>query len=191
MPTTPVPNVLQDPGYLHWAPLGTAAPANTVTAGKFSDAWPAAWVNLGATAEGTTFSYSTTVEETRVEEFVDPIKYSTTARSGMAAFALANWTLSNLRRVLNGGTITSTGTAGSELNRYVPPEPGAEVRSMIGWESLDSTVRIIAYQTFQGGDLSMSFQRSPSMATINATFNLEKPLTGPMVEFFTAGTTRA
>jgi hypothetical protein len=47
-----------------------------VPPGKFTDALPVAWIPLGATTEGSTFSYSTSVEAIRVAEYFDPIKYS-------------------------------------------------------------------------------------------------------------------
>ncbi|MGH3659603.1 MAG: hypothetical protein ACRDUA_23385, partial [Micromonosporaceae bacterium] len=78
MPTVAVPLLLTDPGYLFGAVLGTAAPTNTVAGSKFTDAWAAAWVPLGATIEGSAFSYSSTVEAITVAEFFDPIKYATT-----------------------------------------------------------------------------------------------------------------
>ena len=72
---TAVPQVLTDPGFLFAAPLASTLPTNTVVGSKFTDAWPAAWIPLGATTEGSTFSYSTTVEPIMVAEFFDPIKY--------------------------------------------------------------------------------------------------------------------
>lgn len=192
MPTVATPNILTDPGFLFIAPLGTAVPANTVTAGKFSDAWAAAWIPLGATEEGSTFSYSTDVEPINVAEFFDPIKYATTGRSGNIAFNLANWTLSNYRRALNGGiaAITPTGTAGAELSTLNPPTPGNEVRSMIGWESQDATLRLVCHQTIQGGEVAAAFNRAPALSVIPCTFNLEIPSGGQPWTMWAAGTTR-
>ena len=88
-PATATPNVLTDPGYLLIAPLSTAVPTNTVAGSVFTDAWNVAWINLGATTEGSTFSYSSTVEPIRVAELFDPISYRTTERAGTIAFNLA------------------------------------------------------------------------------------------------------
>ena len=186
-------NVLSDPGYLWIAPIGTTEPVTAVTAGKFSDALPAAWVPLGATTDGSTFSYSTSVEAVRVAEFFDPIKYSTTTRDGKIAFNLANYTLSNWKRALNGGAaaLSSTGTTGSELTSYEPPAPGTEVRSMLVWESTDSTVRILIRQGIQGGEISSAFQKAPAIAAIPCTFNFEIPSTGVQpFKIWGAGLTR-
>lgn len=191
MPTTPTPVILQDPGYLFWAPLGTAAPTNSVVGSKFTDAWDAAWINLGATTEGGTFSYSTSVEPTRVAELFDPVKYSTTERSGSISFALASITVANLKMVLNGGATVVTGTTTTTMTSYAPPDAGAEVRSMIGWESLDGTMRLVAYQTFQGGSVDMAFRKAPDYTSLPSTFNMEKPASNPMFRVFSAGVDRA
>ena len=187
------PVILTDPGKLWIAPLATADPANTVTGGVFTDTPAAAWIPLGATTEGSTFSYSSTVEAIRVAEFFDPIKYSTTDRSGSIAFNLASWTLSNYRRAMNGGiaALVPTGAAGSELSTLEPPDPGTEVRSMILWESTDNTVRIMLRQTIQGGEAASAFQKAPSFAAIPCTFQMEIPSGGtkPWV-MWGAGTTR-
>lgn len=191
--TVASPVILTDPGKLWIAPLGTAAPTNTVAAGVFTDTPAAAWIPLGATAEGSTFSYSSTVEAIRVAEFFDPIKYSTTDRSGSIAFNLASWTLSNYRRAMNGGiaALVPTGTSGSELSTLEPPDPGTEVRSMILWESTDNTLRIMLRQTMQGGEASTAFQKAPSFAVIPCTFQMEIPSGGSKPwTMWGAGTTR-
>lgn len=186
------PNILTDAGYLFIAPLGTAVPTNTVTGGVFSDSWAAAWLPLGATEAGSEFAYSTDVEAINVAEFFDPIKYATTGRSGSIAFNLANWSLSNYRRALNGGVaaLTPTGTVGSELSTLEPPNPGSEVRSMIGWESLDNTVRLVCHQTLQGGEVTSAFRKAPDLALIPCTFQLEVPSAGKPWTMYAAGTKR-
>lgn len=192
-PAVATPTILTDPGFLWIAPLGTAVPTNTITAGKFSDTVAPAWLPLGATTEGSTFSYSTTVEPIRVAEFFDPIKYATTERSGSIAFNLAHWSLSNYRRALNGGVaaMVPTGLAGQELTTLEPPDPGTESRAMILWESTDSTLRLVLRQCLQGGEVSTAFQKAPNIAAIPCTFNLEVPTPGAKPwTMWTAGTTR-
>lgn len=191
MPTIATPNVLVDPGYLFWAPLATAVPTNTVAGSVFTDSWAAAWVPLGATEEGSTFNYSSTVEPVTVAELFDPVKYATTSREGSMAFNLADWTLNNLKRALNGGTVaTVSGTGATLLSKYSPPAPGAEVRSMIGWESQDNTVRIICYQTLNGGEIASAFAKAPSKAVIACQFQMEKPVATEPFDIFSAGTAR-
>lgn len=190
--TVPKPTVLTDPGFLWIAPVATAAPTNTVTAGKFSDAIAAAYIPLGATTEGSTFSYASTVEAITAAELFDVVKYVTTGRQGSIAFNLMNYTLSNYRRALNGGiaALAAVGVAGSELTTLEPPTPGQEVRSAILWESTDSTLRLLIRQTLQGGELSSAFQKAPSVAAIPCTFSMEVPDVGQVWTMWAAGLTR-
>ena len=192
MPPTPVatPNVLTDPGYLFWAPLATALPTMTVTGSVFTDAWPVAWLPLGATEEGSTFSYEVNVEAVTVAEFFDPVTYRTTERSGSFAFSLADWTLTNVKRAFNGGTITVTGTGATTLSEYEPPTPGSEVRAMLGWESLDNTVRLICRQTINSGTIETAFKKAPEKALLPCEFRMEKPAGAQPFKISTAGVLR-
>lgn len=191
MPTTATPNILQDPGYLFWAPLGTAEPTNTVVGSKFTDAWAGGWVSLGATEDGSEFTYESKLEAIYVAEFFDPVKWSTTERSGSFAFALADYTLENLKKALNGGSLTIvSGTGATKLSKYTPPAPGAEVRCMLGWESLDSTTRIVVNQAIQGGSIKMAFKKAPAIATIPCEFNFEIPASGIPFQVYAAGDVR-
>lgn len=193
MPTTAVPNLLTDPGYLFAAPLLSTEPTNTVTGSKFTDTWPVAWINLGATKEGSTFSYQTNVEAISVAEFFDPIRYSTTERSGNISFALADVTLHNVKRALNGGVGAITpisGTGATALAKFEPVAPGSEVRIMLGWESTDGTVRLVIRQCIMGGELSMEFQKAPAFAGLPVTFNFEVPSALTVFSMYSAGATR-
>lgn len=188
------PNVLVQPGYLFIAPLGSSVPANTVSGSVFTDSWPVAWLPLGATEDGSTLSYSSTVEAINVAELFDPVRYETTARTGSVAFNLADWTLSNYRRALNGGVAALTATSGTGatgLYTVEPPDPGSEVRCMVGWESLDNTLRFVARQCLQGGEVSSAFRKAPDYATIPCTFNMEKPASAQPFTIWGAGATRA
>lgn len=191
MPTTAVPNILTDAGYLFWAPLASAEPTNTVAGSKFTDAWPVAWISLGATEDGSTFTYETTVEPITVAEFFDPIRYSTTERAGSFSFNLADYTLNNLKRAYNGGTLaTVSGSGTTLLSSLVPPAVGAEVRAMIGWESLDNTIRLICYQTINSGAIASAYRKAPAFAVIPCTFSFEVPSAGNPWKMYTAGTAR-
>jgi hypothetical protein len=173
------PNVITDPGMLWIAALGTADPTNTVAGSKFTDDPAVAFIPLGATEDGTNFSYQTNVAAVTVAEFFDPIKYATTDRSGSIAFNLTNIALSNYQRALNGGIAALTpisGTGATALYKVEPPAPGAEVRAMILWESTDATIRILCRQTIQGGTISSAFRKAPDKAVIPCTFNMEIPV---------------
>jgi hypothetical protein len=187
------PVLLTDPGMLWIAPLATADPTNTVAGSVFTDDPAAAWIPLGATEEGSTFSYETTVEPLRVAEFFDPIRWATTERTGSIAFNLASFTLSNYQRALNGGIaalVATSGTGATSLFKFEPPDPGSEVRSMILWESTDRTLRLLLRQTLQGGTVESAFKKAPDLATIPCTFNMEVPSAAKPFTFWSAGTSR-
>jgi hypothetical protein len=189
--TVATPKIATDPGFLFWAPLGTAAPANTVAGSVFTDAWPSAWVALGATEEGHAFSWSTSTEPIEVAEFLDPIRFVETGREGSVSFALASITAANLKRALNGGTLTTTGSTATTKTVYTPPELGGSVRSMVGWESQDSTERLIVFQAFNTGTVEIARRKGADKATLPIEFGIEAPASGPPFQYVTAGVDRA
>lgn len=187
------PNILTDPGALYIAPLATSLPTNTVVGGVFTDAWSASWIPLGATEEGSEFAFAIDVEAIRVAELVAPVAYRTVEQSGSIGFALASYTASNLNRAFNGGIAAMTATSGATttaLYTVEPPEAGSEVRAMIGWESLDRTVRLVARQTLQGGEITIGHKKAPDLALIPCTFNMEQPSASKMFSIYTAGSAR-
>jgi hypothetical protein len=188
--TTATPTILSDPGFLFWAPLGSDEPDMTVVGSKFTDAWPVAWLPLGATEDGSTFSYEQTVEAIRVAELFDPIKYVQTENAGTLAFNLASFTMTNLKRAYNGGTITVTGSTTTTLTRLDPPDPADVVRAMVGWESLDGTARIIGRQALNSGAVANAFQKAPAYAVIPFNFNLERPAGDTSFSLWGAGVAR-
>jgi hypothetical protein len=188
-----VPATLLDPGFLWICPLLTVPWTNTVAGGIFTDAINVAAIPLGATEDGSTFHYETNVDPVLVAEFFDPIQFRTTSRQGSMAFNLAGFTLSNYRRALNGGVAALTATSGvgaTALWTIAPPVPGAEARCMVAWESLDTTVRILLYQTIQGGAVESVFKKAPDKAVIPCTFNMEVPVSGTPFNIFGAGPNR-
>jgi hypothetical protein len=189
--TVPVPQIATDPGFLFWAPLGSAEPAHTVVGSVFTDAWPVAWVALGATEEGHNFTWTTSTDTIEVAEFLDPIKYVDTGRSGSIAFALASMTLANLKRALNGGTVATTGTTTTTMTSYTPAKLGQSTRCMIGWESQDSTERLVAYQCYNTGAVSIARRKGNAKATIPVEYALEVPTSGDPFKYVTAGAARA
>jgi hypothetical protein len=192
VPTTAAPLILSDPGYLFRAPLLSTEPTNTVAGSKFTDAWPVAWVSIGATEEGSTFGYQVNVEAVTVAEFLDPIAYKTVSRAGKLAFAMANYTLTNWQVAGNGGTLTIvSGTGATQLNKYEFPDPGSEVRSMLGYESLDGTFRIVMRQAINAVNIESAFKKAPSKALIPCEFQFEVPAALKPVSFYSAGVGRA
>jgi hypothetical protein len=192
--TTATPLILTDPGFIFTAILNSTEPAHVAAGSTYdADVWPVAWVNAGATEDGSTFSYKSDVEAISVAEFFDPIRWTTTGREGSFSFNLANYTLHNLRRALNAGTgavTTVSGTGATLSSALTPPTPGTELRTMVGWESLDHTMRFIAYQCINGGEITSAYKKAPSFATIPFTLQFEVPASGIPFKFYGAGTGR-
>jgi hypothetical protein len=156
------------PGSLYIAVLGTPEPADLVTPWASVSA---NWIQLGYTAEGSTFNYSVDSENVEVAEELDPIAVALTSRELSLSFALAEITAANLKRALNGGTITS----GAGIVTFEPPDLGEEVRTMLGWESEDHTERWVYRKCLQVGSMEMSRAKGAAKATISCEFKLERP----------------
>lgn len=184
------PLLLTDPGFLYWAPVGTAVPTHTVVGSVFTDSWTGAWVPLGATDGGTTLTASLTVEPIDVAELIDPVAYRSTGRTFTVDFALANITASNLARTLNTTAAVVSGATTTLLTKISPPAPGSEVRAALGFESLDSTLRWVAYQVINSGDVALAFQKAPTNTTYPFSANCEKPSATQPVDVWTAGASR-
>lgn len=192
-PVVTSPNTLLDPGYLFYAPVGSAVPTHTVVGSKFSDAWGAPWVWLGATTDGSELSNTINVEYVRAAEIFDPVGSSVTERTGQITFSLLDVTLAKYKIVSNGGTVAVvSGTGATALNKFTPPQISGIARSMIGWESTDSTMRAILYQAINTGDVATPFRKAPDAAVLPATFTMEVPAgSSAPYELWTAGTARA
>jgi hypothetical protein len=159
------------PGALFIAPVGTAEPTDLTTAWSSVNA---AWVKLGYTDAGSEFHYSPATDTVEVAEELDPVSIQTTGRTASVVFALAEITATNLKRAMNGGTIT----AGTGIVTFEPPDLGTETRTAIGFESEDSQERWVFRQCFQSGDLTVTRAKGAAKATISCEFSLEKPSAG-------------
>src|SRR5687768_9470760 len=105
------------PGKLYIAVLGTTEPTDLTTPWESVSA---SWIPLGYTDEGSALNYSVDSEPVEVAEELDPVAVALTSRELTLDFALAEITASNLKRALNGGTIT----AGSGIVVFEPPDLG-------------------------------------------------------------------
>jgi hypothetical protein len=191
VPTVATPNIMQDPGFLYLAPTTTTFPSGVATASKFSDSPSVTFVEVGATEDGTKFKYSPSIEAVTVAEFLDPILWRTVSREGSMAFNLADFTLQQLKRAMNGGAIATVGGATTTLvSEYTPPTLGAEVRQALMWESQDSTMRIFFYKVINVADVEASFQKAPTYASWPCEFRMEVDPSGFTFKVQTAGTAR-
>jgi hypothetical protein len=193
MPAITVPKdaIASDPGYLYYAAVGSALPTNTVAGSVFTDTWPAAWFALGATRDGSTFNYSITTDQIVAAEYFDPLRIITTGREAGITFDLYQVHATNMKRALNGGTLTPSGAGATLKNEFTPPNPGSEVRCMIGWESQDGTERLVAEQCFQVGSLQIARKKGAENASLPLEFRFEVPSSGFVFRYYTAGTVRA
>jgi len=195
MPLTyATPLILTDPGFVFTAILGSTEPTHAALASTYdADPWPGAWVAAGVTEDGSKLAYEIKAEPIKAAELFDPVAWRTTERSGSIVFSVLNYTLTNLKRAYNGGTLATVSGSGVTLSSsLLPPAPGSEVRSMIGWESLDHTMRVVIYQALNMGSIESSFKRAPDKALIPFMFNMEVPTGAPNQPFkvYAAGTAR-
>jgi hypothetical protein len=174
------------PGSLYAAPIGTTEPTSV------TGAWPAGWVPLGYTEQGSVFESQTQAAAVEVEEEIFAIMQAITGKTGVFTFACAEYTQQNLVLALNGGIGTGvlsgiTGV-GSDSSIWVePPDPGTEQRSMIGWDYLpqDATApaiaggltfgRIILRRAINTGNVQLTHRKGNNKTVIANTFTLEKP----------------
>ncbi len=177
-------------GALLWAPLGTSFPTNTVAGSVFTDNWPVGWVLLGATREGHEFSYEIETEPVEAAEFLDPLVTVTTGRTVGMSFDLYQIHMTNMKRMLNGGTLSTSGSGATLLTTYTLPQIGQEVRCQIGWESNDGTERWWAMQCFNTGSVGITRQKGADNATLPVTFTMEPDASSQPVYFASAGTVR-
>jgi len=187
------PLLLKEPGFLFHAILGSTVPTMASLASTYDlDVWAAAWIPYGPTMEGSVFSNTQNVEPIRVAELFEAVAYSVTEVSTSIAFAVSNYTLHNLRRAMNAPAANVTTVSGSGVtlsSKLDPPDPETIVRCMIGWESLDHTMRMIGYQCINGGELQSNFGRGTA-ASIASVWNFERPSATKAFSFWGAGTAR-
>lgn len=153
------------PGWLYIAPVGSDEPSDLDTA------WDAAWVQLGYTDEGSSFTFDNTFEDVMVIEELDPIGTFQTARQINVSFAAAELTAANLQTALNGGDIDTT----TGIVTFEPPDAGDYTSVAIGWESDDSLERWIFRQCIQVGNVEIQRRRAPQKAIIPMQFRANVP----------------
>ena len=162
------------PGYLRTGPLDAVEPTNLV------DTWESfdpRWILLGYTETGSEFNYALATGEVVVAEELDPVFVSTTGRTASVVFNMAELTASHLTLAMNGSPL-DIDTSDPAHVIVEPPDLGREQRYMFGFESEDHSERWIYRQCFQSGTLKIARAKGNTVATIAATFSLEKPSTG-------------
>lgn len=177
-------------GYLLTSAAGVAAPANTVSGNVFTDNWPAGWNPWGVTREGHTLNIGVDTDTVEAAEYIDALITVTTGRTVTVEFEPMQIHLTNFRRALNGGTLSTSGSGGTLLSTYTLPSIGAETRIQLGWEAVDGTERWWAMQCFQTGEVSIQRRKGADNASLPLNFTLEPDASGQPVYFAAASPTR-
>lgn len=159
------------PGYLYFAPLGTAEPADLTTPWATVSA---SWVAVGYTEDGSELSYNPSTSPVDVAEELDHISVVTTGRDSTVSFSMSQITATNMKLAFNGGVVTT----GTGIVTFEPPDLGTEVRTMLGFEAEDHTERWVYRQAYQTGTITLARRKGANNAAISAQFSLEKPATG-------------
>jgi hypothetical protein len=154
-------------GTIYYAPLGTAEPTGPTAT------FDAAWLKVGYTENGSQMVITPAVTDLMVGESLDPVHVVVTGRTAMFEFAFAEMTATNLQRVLNGGTLATTGA----YTTYVPPATGAATRCMLMWVSDDLLELWVLRQCLQVGTITRQ-NRKANLALYTAQFRLEIPSSG-------------
>ena len=163
------------PGKLYVAPEGTAEPTDLATA--LNATWLAG--KVGYTDNGHVFTRTPSYENIEVAESLLPISKVQTGIDETLEFAYAELIAKNLQTVLNGATVTSSGTGPTAIDKVEPLAFGAtEVRVAILWEADDASERWVWRRCLQTGAMAINRQRGAAKATIPATFSLEPPAAG-------------
>lgn len=179
-------------GVLYSAPFGTAFPANTVVGSVFTDLWATAgaWLPIGITKSGHELTYAPKVDPIEAEEYLDVVAYVTSGRTSGVKFEMMNINLTNWKRVVNGGTLSTTGSGTTLLSTLALPGPGTEVRCALGWEADTNDERWVAEQCLQTGTLSVKRAKGANVGTFTAEFNFEIGATGRPFTPYGAGVLR-
>lgn len=174
-------NVINIPGSLYAAPIGTVEPT------AVTGAWPTGWLSLGYTTAGSTFTNGLTTGTITPEEEFYPIRTVVTAATATLAFNLLeltqrNWQLALNNGILAPGTSQNSGTNTDGSYWVEPAAIGTELRVMLGWDSFTNggttgTVggRLVCRQCLQTGSLGIQRAKGASPAFIPTSFSLEKP----------------
>src|SRR6476619_5294866 len=101
-----VSNILQGPCNVYLAAFGATEPAP----GTWTEMDSGIWTNAGGTNGGVKLNVNTTFKTLEVDQVPDPVGVRMTARDVTVETELSEITLTNIKFLMNGGTITNGGT---------------------------------------------------------------------------------
>jgi hypothetical protein len=154
-------------GYLWAAPIGTTEPTDLT-------AWPAGWVKVGYTFDGSVHTTTYSFQEIIVAEEYDPLFMEADKRKTTVTFDLAEITATNLQRVHNGGTIT---VGGSAITFDPPAISGSTglTRIMLGWDAFKADERMIWRKCIQIKPIAVDRKKAPKYAMLTTEYFAEVP----------------
>lgn len=97
--------VLVGQAVMYTAPVGTAAPLDTLATGAD---WLSPWTHIGATEEGVSLAVGTDTVDIRIEEKLSPVYRLISASNIRVLTGLSQDTLASMKLAYGGGTITTT-----------------------------------------------------------------------------------
>lgn len=156
------------PGQLFAAPYGTALPTT------LSSTLDPAFIALGATVDGSTFTYQIQTSPLMIEESYRPVKVATTGVTETLVFNLAELTHNHLKAAFNGGIVT----AGAVTASFAPPAPGTETRLSIVWQSDDALQRWYYTKCINTSSVAIARRKAPNFTSIPFSMALEAPTSG-------------
>ncbi len=166
-------NISIGPGRLWIAPLGTSEPTNG------SSALDAAFVAVGYTEEGSSFTFDRSFEDIEVAEELEPVDTVNNKTVTMMSFAMAEVTRRNLLAALK-GFAGETNSA----TKVSAPAAGSEVAFMVVWDKAETAagnsanVRWLFRRVKSKGSIEVALQKSPNKALIPVEFQVLVPSSG-------------
>ncbi len=147
-------------GFLLAAVEGTPLPTFTVSGGKFTNSWDAAWKQLGRTSDdGINITHGQETANYTSSQELYPFITKTTSKQTNVSFTLYDYNQFNIQVALNGGNWSVTGSGLNQMAEYKPAEPGDEQYSMLAWIGPDDDEVYIFYKVFSSAEVSMDMTR--------------------------------
>jgi len=187
-------NILSGPGTMFAAPLGTAEPTSC------SGNWPAGWVALGYTNQGSDFNWKPTVNPIMTEEEYWASFNKFTAYEAHITVALLEMVVQNWQLAMNQGigtsalssTVTTLGDGSGKKIAF--GDVGTEVPVMLGWDSYNKGSsaaagtpsgpeqgRLVVYSAIQVGQVQIQHRKgaNPQMLGLDFMFQKKDSATPP------------
>lgn len=160
VPTPTVSRVLLGVAYLYTAPVGTAAPADTVAPGQL---WPSPWTYIGATEEGVTVAKGADISTINIEESPLPVKRVTNTTTFELRFSLSEDTVESMKLAYGGGVITviSVGAGVAGKKRLVLSSTSSELAA--GFEGVNENAlprRVVVPRVMSAADVETAYRRA-------------------------------